>query len=297
MVNPNFFIVGAPKAGTSALSEYLRKNPEVFISKPKEPHYFADDLSRMKSVSSLDEYLAMFDPAKPVQKAVGEASVWYLFSNQALINIKAFDPSAKIIIMLRNPVDLAYSLHAQMLVTTDEDLPNFADAWHMQHERANGHSIPRNCREPAILQYRYTCQLGKQVERALAIFPKNQIYICCFEDFISDTGRIYEEVCNFLGVSPASPPEFKVVNPNTSYRSRGIANFVERPSDFFSGKILGIKTSHLRKIIRYLNTKTVPRPPMDNDLREELVDYFREDVQLLARIIDRDLSSWIITRA
>ena len=292
-MKPNFFIVGAPKAGTTALSEYLRQHPEVFISKPKEPHHFADDLPRMKSVGSLEQYLQLFESAHPSQTGVGEASVWYLFSKRALSNIMRFNPDAKLVIMLRNPVDLAYSLHAQMLMSTDEDIPDFAEAWRLQETRAEGRRIPRNCREPSLLQYRFTCELGKQVERAFAIFPRRQIYVCCFEDFISDTARIYDEVCRFLGVTPRPPPEFKVVNPNTYYRSRRLAEAMERPSGFFSRKILGFKASHLRKLLRAINTRTEPRQPMSARLREELASHFRNDIRLLGKLINRDLASWV----
>jgi len=295
MKHPNFFIVGAPKTGTTALSEYLRQHPAVFMAKPKEPHFFADDLPQLKTVQSLEQYRAIFESESDTHIATGEASVWYLFSSVALHNIRKFNPAAKIIIMLRNPIELAYSLHSQLLMSTDEDLPDFGTAWRAQDDRAAGRRIPRTCRESAILQYRYTCLLGKQLEKALEIFPKEQVQIFLFDDFKRNTRSIYETTCDFLGVSKTPQPDFTVVNANKYYRSRRIAELLERPPEIFSTKILGFKLSHIRKFMRRLNSKVAPRQTMDDALRKELTDYFRSDIHLLETLIERDLSHWLVS--
>ena len=292
---PNFFIVGAPKAGTSALSEYLGQHPNIFMAKPKESHFFADDLPGMRTAHSLEQYLALFEPASDTHIAVGEASVWYLFSSTALHNIRKFNPAARIILMLRNPIELVYSLHSQSLMSTDEDLPDFRAAWRLQDERAAGRHIPETCREPALLQYRYTGLLGKQLQNALKIFPKEQLHICLFDDFKRDTKSSYETTCDFLGVSKTPQPEFTIVNANKYYRSRRIAELVERPPEIFSRKIVGFKLSHIRKLMRRINSKTAPRQIMDNALRKQLSDYFRTDIHLLETLIERDLSHWLVS--
>ena len=104
---------------------FLSKHPNVFMSPRKEPHYFCDDFPGLLGCASLDEYLALFEEASADHVAVGEASVWYMYSKVAVKNILKFNPDAKFIIMLRNPVDLVYSMHAQSLNSVDENVKDF----------------------------------------------------------------------------------------------------------------------------------------------------------------------------
>src|SRR6266545_5937438 len=128
MRRPDFFIVGAPKCGTTALNDYLKDHPEIFISARKELHFFGSDLVfRGPRRITEQEYLSFFAPARH-EKRLGEASVWYLYSQQAAAEIKAFSPAARIIIMLRNPVDMMYSLHSQRLYNGRETISDFAKA-------------------------------------------------------------------------------------------------------------------------------------------------------------------------
>src|SRR5258706_10449866 len=108
--NPDFFIVGAPKCGTTAMNDYLGQHPDIYMA-PKELHYFGADL-KIKDKISESAYLQYFKNAGN-KKILGEASVWYLFSGTAAKEIKNFSPDAKILIMLRNPVEVVYSLHSQ----------------------------------------------------------------------------------------------------------------------------------------------------------------------------------------
>ena len=171
---PDFFIVGAPKCGTTALSEYLRAHPNIHISTPKEPHYFVDDFPSYKErMGGEENYLALFDTDKENAQC-GEASVWYLYSKVAIQNALDFNPNAKFIAMVRNPLEMAVSLHAQLVWTLDEDTHNFDEAWSMMDERKAGRKIPKKCRESAFLQYREACQLGGQIERFMNIVPPSQ---------------------------------------------------------------------------------------------------------------------------
>src|SRR5215204_2818898 len=125
VVRPDFFIVGAFKSGTTALYEYLRSHPQVFMPFLKEPHFFGDDLTRHYGRMSLSEYLALFRDAQPGQR-VGEASTWYLYSTTVPGQIAEFSPQAQIIILLRNPVDVMYAQHSQLRFRADEDQADFA---------------------------------------------------------------------------------------------------------------------------------------------------------------------------
>ena len=125
---PNFFLAGAPKCGTTSLSEYLRAHPNVFMCCPKEPFYFDDDLTRIHAVGSFDDYLALFRNCGEEHLAVGEASTCYLFSRNAMKRIHAFNDEAKIIVMFRNPADFLPSLHAELLFNFNEDQEDFTEA-------------------------------------------------------------------------------------------------------------------------------------------------------------------------
>ena len=125
MRKPDFFIAGAPKCGTTAMHTYLQTHPEVFVSKVKEPSFFATDLHNSNPlVCNIEEYLSLFAEVRD-EKRVGEASTGYFYSQNAAKELKEFNPSASIIIMLRNPVDMMYSLHGQLLYQGNEDLVNF----------------------------------------------------------------------------------------------------------------------------------------------------------------------------
>jgi hypothetical protein len=128
---PNFFIVGAPKCGTTALYEYLRLHPNIFMPQYKEPHSFATDLGAYPLIKSPDAYAELFRDACGRHLRVGEASVYYLRSSTAIANIHDFDPEAKIIALFRNPVDLVHALHAQLLYVGEEVVPDFEAAWRL----------------------------------------------------------------------------------------------------------------------------------------------------------------------
>ena len=119
MRKPDFFIVGAPKGGTTAMNAYLGQHPEIFIAERKELHFFGTDLDFSSPRITQEQYLSCFSEVQN-EKRVGETSVWYLYSKQAAVEIKKFCPSANIIIMLRNPVDMLYSQHSQFLYNGNE---------------------------------------------------------------------------------------------------------------------------------------------------------------------------------
>src|SRR5687767_7533385 len=138
---PNFFIVGAPKCGTTSLYNYL-----------KEPHYFCTDFYKPSGLTE-DQYLELFAPAKS-EKRIGEGSTWYIYSEEARKGIKAFDPDARIIIMLRDPVAMMYSLHAQRLWLARENIQDFEEALDAESDRKEGRRLPRYPFPVQLLFYR-----------------------------------------------------------------------------------------------------------------------------------------------
>lgn len=296
---PNFFIIGAPKCGTTALSDYLSSHPNIFISKPKEPNFFNDDFVNYRSdVKHLDDYLKLFDKSTSKHRAVGEASVWYLYSSVAIRNIFRFNSNANIIVMIRNPVDLVYSLHSQAVYSLNEDERDFYKAWNLQEERKKGAFIPKTCLEPKILQYREVGKIGEQIERVYSCFPRERIKVVLFEDFVSDTLAVYKDILSFLGVSYNGRTEFKKINPSKIYYSKllrfGIRKtyFLLRPLIRGAKKMFGVESFGIFPALRKMNTKIEPRKPLAPEFRKKLVEEFSEDIKKLSRLIHRDLSLW-----
>ena len=166
MKKPNFFILGAPKCGTTSLAHWLALHPQIFVSPVKEPFYFnTDDQARVRF--SFREYEALFAGAGAEHVAVGEASTWYLHSAVAVTAILNYSDRPKFIVMVRNPVEMAYSLHEQEIFSGQENEPIFRKAWSLQGQREKGRSIPKGCIEPKRLQYGWELSLGTHLQRVL----------------------------------------------------------------------------------------------------------------------------------
>lgn len=299
-MKPNFFIVGAPKCGTTALCEYLKEHHNIFISDPKEPHYFAEDLDNYRLVKTEDSYLELFKDSQEDNLAIGEGSVFYLYSSVALQNIYQFDPQAKIIVMLRKPSELVYSFHSQLLYSADEQEKDFETAWRLQSLRKQGDKIPSSCREAELLQYAAVGKLGEQIERLFTIFPRQQIEIVWFEDFITDTKKVYDRVLDFLAVPHDNRTDFSRINENKKHKLSVLGRFSEKPPVSITQtlmkakQILGIDRLGVLDTIRSFNTKTSSRSPLKESFHIELAQEFKDDVNKLGKILDKDLSSWTV---
>ena len=298
-MKPNFFIAGAPKSGTTALYEYLRHHPDVCMPAAKEPHYFATDFTRYPRITSESEYLRLFRKCDSARRAVGEASVWYLYSKDAIANIRGFRPDAKIIVMLRNPVELAHSMHAQALYNFNEIEADFETAWSLQAQRRRGECIPEGCRAEQILQYRALASLGEQVERLYSVFPDEQVKLIFFDDFRRDTRAVYESVLEFLGLPGDGRTEFLPVNESKTHRSHALGWLLQTPPRpvislvRFMRSRLGLDINPLLARARRLNDRSVSRAGLSPEFRQRLRREFADDVGLLERRTGRDLRHWL----
>lgn len=292
--------MGAPKCGTTALSEYLRGHRQVFMSQPKEPHFFGADLDYYYAPgrATLPHYLRLFEAAGPEHRAVGEASVWYLYSGRAASEIRAFAPEARAIAMVRNPVELVPSLHSQLRYVLDEDEPDVETAWRLQEERAAGRRLPPTVRQPSFLQYGQVARLGAQVRRLLEVFPREQVDVIVFDDLREDAGAVYRRTLAFLGVPDDGRRDFPRVNENKEHRAGALARLTQRPPRALVGaatgvkRALGVERLDVLGRIRRRNRRVARRPPVSPAFAEELRRYFRDDVHELGELIGRDLSHW-----
>lgn len=287
---PNFFIVGAPRCGTTALCEYLKGHPEIYFSDLKEPHFFSKDLNRYPSIKEIDEYLELFKNSTD-EKILGEASVWYLYSSLAAEEIYNFNRDSKILIMIRDPIDLIYSLHSFQYFNRREKIKSFEKAYFLQEKRKKGLSIPKNIDEPLFLQYSYIGKYSIHIEKFLNIFPQDQIRIVHFSNFIKDTKKVYLEILKYLDVKTFIPAEFKKINSNPIEKSYFINNMLHYIPRNFLLKIktikhfFGIDNPTILSYIARKNTKYTNRPPLDKDFYEHLRKEFFSDQQKLSQIL------------
>lgn len=293
---PDFFILGAPKCGTSALDQYLAEHPRIFMCE-KELSYFATDFPNHRITRTFEDYLALFADAPSDTLAVGEGTFCYLYSREAVPQIHALNPRAKVLAMLRNPIDLAYSFHSQ-LTYNGEETASFAEALRLEPVRLQGREIPPHCQTAAMLQYTSACKLGEQVERLYEVFPSEQIKLILFDDFRRDTRAVYEDVLAFLGVPSDGRQTFPVVNQNKRHKFGWLGRFTEQPPRSLVAaarvvkRALGVSSLGVMSRLRKVNVRQESREPLSPELRAYLADVFREDVEKLAGFVGRDLSHW-----
>ena len=295
MPKPDFLIVGAFKSGSTALYEGLRRHPQIFMPFHKEPLYFGDDLTRRYGRYTEAEYLHLFDPAKPGQKS-GEASTWYLYSVSAAREIQDFNPDMRIMVVLRNPVDVMYSEHSQLIYNVIEDLPSFEDALAAEPDRRAGRRIPEGPINIENLFYRHSVRFAEQLERYFDVFGRERVHVMLWDDLRRDGATVIRDALAFLGVDPtlaAAPPN---ANENKRVRSPLIQRLI------FAPRLLLPLAPFLRRfpLVRAVRTRLLdmnseakPRAPMDPALRRRLLDEFTPDIERLGALIGRDLSAWL----
>ena len=303
MRKPDFFIVGAPKCGTTAMQDYLSQHPEIFMPKAKPPffrgkelHFFGSDLRVNHPGLTEEEYLSYFQEAKSA-KRVGEATVWYLYSKCAAYEIKGFNPSASIIIMLRNPVDMLYSFHSQLLYNGDEDIEDFKTALDAEPDRKRGLHLPKHGVVLAErLFYREIARYPEQVKRYFDVFGRGNVIVIIFDELKAETAKVYKETLRFLGVNEDFQPVFEIINPNKRARSRFISALLRNPPQIAQSFAKVVMPQPLRQglieALKRYNTRYESQPPMDPELRKRLQAEFAPDVERLSELLGNDLTHW-----
>jgi hypothetical protein len=302
MKYPNFFIIGAPKSGTSSLAQYLAEHEKIFFSRIKEPFYWCDDFARAGheyNINSLSDYLALFNDSTEDHVAVGEGSTRYLRSKNAVKNIVEFNPDARFIIMLRNPVEVVQAYHMEQKYSLHEDVEDFEEAWRLQDKRKSGLCLPSYRSEPLFLQYGLVCKFAEQLELVYSNVNPDRVKVIIFDDFKTDTLSTYKETLSFLGVDYDGRQEFPVANSAHKHRFKFLASLILSPPKLLQPAINNFRTWLIHKrfpfveaIKRGLNVR-VSRKKISTELELELKEYFKNDIYRLSKILDRDLSHWI----
>jgi len=289
MNKPNFFIVGTPKAGTTSLYHYLEEHPEIFMSPIKETNYFSyaeinqqDLYYDVEHVSTIEEYLAQFAGVSN-EKAIGEASVSYLFYPSVPLKLKQFNPDARIIMVLRNPVDRAFS-HYLMdhrlgfvnlpldKIVNEENRDKLTNLYYQQY---------------ISLGYYY-----EQIKRYLDAFGSEQVKVFLYEDVVSNIDGVVSEIYSFLQVDD----NYK---PGTDQKH----NVFLAPKNSLIGKLYTSKA--FRTIARKLFSEKLQnavknrffvkekKPSLDQDLKNTMHSLFHDDILKTADLLNKDLSHWL----
>jgi hypothetical protein len=292
---PDFFVIGAFKSGTTAMYEYLRRHPQLFMPEVKEPMYFGSDLTPRYRRMTEDEYLALFGPAADSQRA-GEASPWYLYSHTAPREILHFSPSAQAIVLLRNPVDVMYAQHSQLVFNRREDIVDFAAALAAEGDRQRGERIPPDALRPEALLYRQSVRFADQLRQWFDAFGRERMHVIVFDDLAADPRAVYRSTLEFLGVDATFDVDLSVYNPNRRARSGVLQRLIfapPRPLRALFGKLRSSPLAHqMRDALVSANSRRAARAEMDPQLRRALTEELAPQVAELGELIGRDLSAW-----
>ncbi|MDT8303283.1 MAG: sulfotransferase domain-containing protein [Sedimentisphaerales bacterium] len=291
ITTPNFFIVGAPKCGTTAWAEYLGTHRDICFPKSKEPHYFNIDFPNFRWAKTLDEYLDYFTDCQGF-KVVCDASVQYLYSKVAARRIADFAPNARVLIMLREPESFIRSYHNQLLLNFDEIETDLRTAWQMSGKRPP-EKVPSTCREPQFLNYKRVGMFSEQVSRFLSCFPAVHIKVVFMEDWIDEPRRLYVELMDFLTLLDDGRTEFPVVHSAKHVSNRTFHRISQRPPTVLKKlmpwvrRIPGLVNFRPSHMIRQLNLRSGYNEKVDYDLMSEIQAYFSDDQVRLSKLLEQ----------
>ena len=282
---PNFLIIGAPRSGTTHLYQGLRQHPGVFMSDFKEPMYYAcDDKGGWKgAISDKSAYEALFNGAERYA-AAGEASTLYLYSEKAPERIRQELPSARLVAILRNPVDRAFSQYTFQRFLHTEPFDTFEAALAAEEERKRAHALP-------FLFYRQVGLYGEQIPRYLSAFSKEQLLFLLQDDLDSNPEEVFRRIFSFIGVDPEFQPDLR-------YRTN--ASGVPQHSTLFhlikfTGRAVKrfIPERMATRLSGQAHKAMLARPRIADHTRQQLQDFFRDDILRTQALIGCDLSQWL----
>ncbi|MBN8704055.1 MAG: sulfotransferase domain-containing protein [Bacteroidetes bacterium] len=293
---PNFFIVGAPKCGTTAMNDFLAEHPDIYMA-PKEVLYFGADLHNTSPKLTGKEYLHLFSNSSG-KKIVGESSVWYLYSESAAQEIKTFAPDAKILIMVRNPLEMVYAMHSQNLFDCNENENDFLKALELESKRASGSCIPKTNTLLESVYYSKIARYTTQIKRYQNIFGAPNVHIVVYDDFQKNIENCYAEVLNFLQIDTTFKPNFRTINANKEIKNPELQKILKTPGKL-QKKIVKflIPSASIRTLLRTAlankNTSIAKRKPISTEAKRKLASMYQNEISELSVFLNRDLNHWL----
>ena len=311
----SFFIVGAPKSGTSFIRSHLNKHPNIFLPE-EEPVYMCTDLNDLSNYKTLESYIALFgDNLEGNNNNIcGEKSSTYLYSNTAHKEIFKYNQNAKIIICLRNPITACISYHNHNKIMGFETINNFLKAWDSQYLRvSSNYKIPLWARNEKLrYQYKNIYSYNIHVLKYLNTFQKENVKIIFFEDIVDNKDKVFLELFEFLNVKNFVIDNYERVNimPKVDVDDTIKNKIFLYQAHFFKKsnvkkfakiikKILMIKSfSFLGKYLRRSSIRPdqkiiTKNQDLDKNLQNFLFEEFRESILDLSKILNKNLDHWL----
>ncbi len=300
---PNFFVVGAAKSGTTSLFHYLKQHPEIYMSSLKEPKYFSSSVVRFphrgpgdmevdkRVTRTWHGYLELFNGVSG-EKRIGEASADYLYFYEHVAPlIKETTPGAKIIIVLRNPTERAFSAYSHLVKDGRETL-SFEEALEVEEQRKRDNY-------EFIWFYKEVGFYYSPVKTYLDAFGKENVRIYLYDDFMKHPFVLIEDICKFMDVGTNFVPDMSTKhNVALIPRIRSIQNFLLDYNHTFKKAfrplfLNTIGQENTEVLINYFKNKNLRKQKIDPETRKYLIELYRDDILMLEKLIKRDLSSWL----
>lgn len=305
MALPDFFIAGVPKAGTTALHVALARHPSLYLSAVKEPKFFLTDgppptqgggpgdaKTYREHIWQRDAYEALFDGA-PAGALRGESTPFYLYSRAAHQRIRALIPAAKLIVVLRDPVERAHSNWTHLWSAGLDPVSDFPEACAEEDNRiAAGWAD----------FWRYTAlgRYGEQLRDLYAVFPREQVLVLRYRALIDSPAQALDQICAFLGVEQGllteMPRENVTAHPDPSLRHRALARTVRAGSAVTAALPRHAGSAMMEHLERILQRDAAPRKPLTWSERQVLLPRFDADIGLLESLTGQEFSDWRMPR-
>lgn len=314
-------IVGAPRCGTTTQSHWLRQHPDVAFPFVKEPHFFSRlDVGNMSEADLCErterEYLDRFFFAATERQRLGvDGSVSYLYAPEAMGAVLRLWPDSRFIVAVRDPLAMLPSYHARLLVTGDEVLESFADAWDATPDRAAGRRMPRSTIDPRALRYDEVAKFGTYVEQLMAVVGRERLFVSLFDDLVADPETQYRRMCGFLDIQPYDATDFRAQREGRGVKFYSLQRLLMRPpmarqilaGEKYRQRIAkpgpplpqhGWKRQllNVREAVLDWNKAPPRRDPVPLRVQEEIVATLSGEINRLQELIGRDLSHWLKPR-
>lgn len=299
MTLPNFLIIGTQKAGTTSLALHLAKHPQVYMSPLKEPGFFdfenqkpdfngSDDLQLYSSVvTDLEAYRQLFAKASK-EIAIGEATTWYMYSQKAAEHIHNYIPNAKLIVILRNPVERAYSAFMHAVRDGRENVTDFSQA--LQQEKIR---IEQNWEY--LWHYKQMGYYYVQLSRYYKLFDRSQIKVFLYEDLNHNSTKMLEEICQFLNIDKTLMPKMTTrLNKSGIPQNKLLDRLLKKSNPIKSTLRFFVPSQKLRFHIHMsLHNRNLVKPKVSSIAKNKMLQEYRSDILQLQDLIEKDLSAWL----
>ncbi len=299
MPKPTFLLIGGQKCGTTSLVAYLHQHPRVFFSARKEPQFFAlegqsrvfhgpgdGNMNGPRAIRTIEDYLALFGAVR-AETAIGEGSTMYLSSTQAPERIAHHLPDAKLIAILRDPVERAYSSFLHLARDEREPLRDFVAAFDAEDARmADGWS--------ASWAYRSRGFYARHLRRYLDIFPRERLKIFLYDDFRDHPLEVVREIFRFIGVHDTFVPDMSFRLQRTGLpRSRRLHRILKQAYRVERRIQMLVPSGRVPVTLEGLRSWNLVRPPLPAEIRRQLIKVYWDDLIELQALLGRDLSHWM----